>query len=742
MNNIIRNSILLFFLLLLSYSIQGQGKSNGLKEISIQEVSHNINKKTIDLRFSIDNQGQPMTINAPDIQVSEFYNNEKFDLNIERISSDHKNQIFIYLIDQKGGSDFVEPVFSSIKKSKTNNRLPLDCQTEPEYFESLDEIPGLIESKGAGKEAIVYIFTTANGSFSKENLKAEAKEKLINKIKNIDLDLNVFPIVCDPKVDRVFMESLSATTRSTADEPKLVEPVSVILVNAIQDIQKIFFDKYLIELTPPNPIYRGETRQISIKWKKDNKISAQENYGASWGTANNELDLRKTPPPTIHNWLNWFFIGAIIISGILAFFSVVIPIVKKSNFKKRFVQPYSEIKKPGMVQRDPLTGDPFEEDELIVTKCEHLTTLSSWEYNKNQCLYYPDSCQEGVANVDSSKFFSQEGINRYLNWLWFGTLGGLISWSIIALLKNFGLGLFEPVSYFLSNIYGIEGEMNAFSTEWLTGLSLGLGLTFSLAWVEQRGQSSKLSWAKIIMKSLFGGILAAQSFLIGYWLLRNVLPNPFLAGLITWLLLGIFLGLVISFKSSVEVKRGLLGGMLAGLLSFILYFFLADYWNSSEMLRMISFFLFGGVMGFIMVSIIKGMEDFELEYISPEKYRRVNPISKWLKTGIDIFIGSDAGCYVFVKWNDPAVQGRHAKLSFDGNHVYIHPIGETWVNNRVLPLNSPTVLKDKDIIKLGTESVTRIQFHEKRKSTASVVPEAQPVQAIPKVAPKIQIRKR
>ncbi len=736
--------ILLLFISIIACLLLPQhtlGQEASPPQIKIESVQPNELKKTIDLSFSIDNKGVPFSVNAPDLLITETYNGQKDTANIELIQSDHQGQEFLFLIDKTGNKEYVEPILTAIKKSLQSNRLPKESYQEALYFEEASEVIDLLKSKQ--EEQIVFLFADAQGAFAKNNLKESSKIKLQNAFKNFNPNTHFFPLFIAESGTQTFLNELVNLSPSTQDQFKQILPSPISLQNSLKDFQKLFFNRYLVEITPPNPIYRGEKRSLDIQWKKEPKLIASIDYGQDWATGNNELDLNKVPPPNIHNWLNWWFIGAIVISAILAFFSILIPLIKQYNFKQKYVSAYAKVKPQGVVKRDPLTGDPFEDEDLVVTKCEHMTSLSSWEYNKNQCLYYPDTCNSGVANLDSSKFFSQEGINRYLNWLWFGSLGGFIAWTLIALLKNLELGFIDSISHSLLDLFDLSSDyLSAFGNEWLTALALGLGLTFGLAWVEERGQSSQLSWLRIIGKSLLGAILAFAAFVIGYVLLKKFNLTPFVGGIVSWILLGVFLGSILSFKSSVELKRGILGGMLAGVIAFSIYYFLSDYWDSSELRRMFSFLLFGGVMGFILVSIIKGLEDFELEYIAPEKFRRINPISKWLKAGIDVFIGSDASCYVFVKWSDPSVQAKHAKLSFDGNHVYMEPMAETWVNNRILPLHSKTPLKDRDIIKFGANSITRLQFREKRKAVSTSPRAAVPQAQVSSVPPQIKIRKK
>ena len=71
-------------------------------------------------------------------------------------------------------------------------------------------------------------------------------------------------------------------------------------------------------------------------------------------------------------------------------------------------------------------------------------------------------------------------------------------------------------------------------------------------------------------------------------------------------------------------------------------------------------------------------------------------------------------CYVFIKWEDKSVGERHAKMVYYQSNVYIIPLHETLVNGVIIPENQKTPLMNNDIIQLGRESISKMQYKEKR----------------------------
>jgi predicted component of type VI protein secretion system len=91
----------------------------------------------------------------------------------------------------------------------------------------------------------------------------------------------------------------------------------------------------------------------------------------------------------------------------------------------------------------------------------------------------------------------------------------------------------------------------------------------------------------------------------------------------------------------------------------------------------------------------------------------VKPISKWLKNGMEVFIGRSAKCYVFIKWNDEHVEDKHAMLVLENGRVHIIALYETLLNGVIIPENQKVELNNDDIIQLGRYSNSKMQYKER-----------------------------
>jgi|GEM_PF-892149 len=562
-------------------------------------------------------------------------------------------------------------------------------------------------------------------------------EDVYNKLAQVDSSFLIFPVGLGNEVDVPFLNQIVDITPDTMDAASFADSPAQ-LDALFTSVVSEFAANYKIKVQPPpdRAIFNGSVRNLAVIWKETGK-QAERSY--QFGTQNAPIDLRSKPPTPLIHWINLFLGGLIVVFGVLAILVLIVPYFRKKNFREKYVKKYT--KEGNLKKSDPITLEPFETGDWVVDCCKTMMDLDTWEHNGNQCVNYPGClndakpCEGRGGNTGHEKFFSQKGIYRKLNWFWFGALGGLIAWFFYAIFQNIdmswfanGLDKIVNTSLVKSPLVGlgafenISQNMDTLSYQLLDGIGLGFGLCFSLALVEEMGQARKISLGRILLRTFLGMLLALVVFSIGFFLQYSILPSAYITGLLTWVVFGLVIGVVLSVKSTIYLGKGILGGLIAGFVAFHLYYGVTtldhDLW---PLAKLVGFILLGGILGVIIVAVVSRYEDFELEYVEPAKYRKINPISKWLKAGMDIFLGTDSSCYVYVSWNDPAVQPQHALLSYNTkkNLVFIEPQAETLINNKVIPLDAKTELQDGDLIQPGRNSVTRMRFKVKKPPSRS-----------------------
>lgn len=465
------------------------------------------------------------------------------------------------------------------------------------------------------------------------------------------------------------------------------KPLTVININKQETSAGI----YKLQARSAQMFYTGETHKIRVQWASESSVADSKAFAPGSLVA-------PFPTPDQFSWLDMMVIGLLIVSVFLLILSEGTSLYSRVLFRMKYVKKYREVKMPKVTKHDPLTDDPFRDDELVVVRCRTMTSLNTWKFQNHQCMNYPDCmhkanpCQDGENSTGYEKFFSQKGIYKKLNWLWLGSLGGVIAGIIWT---------------------ATRGIISGVLSQSIFGFMLGFTLATSLAYAEERGQGRAFSWMRVGLRGITGAAVGLALFSLGGFFASGI-GGGYVFQLLIWLFFGTALGYVLSLNSSILAVRGLLAGLAGSFVGFNIYYFLLLQFQNDSLAIVISLICFGAIMALIMVTVINRLEDFELEILSPPNFRqRIIPISKWLKLQYDIFIGSDQDNRVWVKWNDEVVLPEHAQLSYDKTNVYIEPFGETLLNGRRIPLHKKTCLKDGDVVQLGRDSVSRMQYREK-----------------------------
>lgn len=495
----------------------------------------------------------------------------------------------------------------------------------------------------------------------------------------------------------------------------------------------IDISNYTIDVVPRENrrVFRGEKRTYLVGLK-EKPFADTEIFSA--GAPTNPVIINSSQ--TWQTWAFYILFGIALVASILGICSLIVPFLRRSQFKRKYVNPY--VPKKGRRLYDPLTKEMIQEGELVVDKCQQVTPFNTWKGIGWHCPEYPEcaqnpffSCGGAGAPEEDTNFFAMHGIYRSLNWLWFGAVGGFIGWLLFSITKFFDLEGYKNIIGYVAKNAGDDllekVNIQDIANTTLSGIAFGVGLIFMLAWIEERGQSRDISWGRILLRTFLGALLAALVFFGGFYLLiSDFTTNIYLNGLLTWLAFGLVVGLVLSVRSTISFGRAILGGFLASALAYGLYLgisiFLGEY-NLYDLVQLLSLVVMGGILGLILEAVVASFEEFELEYISPNEYKRAaRPISKWLKSGIEITIGTAKGAYVPIKWEYEIVANEHAKLTYERGKVFITPLAETLVNGAIRPIGKASAMAAGDVIQLGRRSQTRLRLMGKEDNTPKQVP--------------------
>ncbi|MGB3799867.1 MAG: FHA domain-containing protein [Lewinella sp.] len=467
---------------------------------------------------------------------------------------------------------------------------------------------------------------------------------------------------------------------------------------------------HLIMVKPQDLVFSGRTRQYALV--DAHRADADTSYATfSMGSFNDPVRIGE-----LRQAVSWFgptLFGLLGVGGLLAVFYFLVPQIRRQQFRLAHVVPY--VSQPGRHVLDPMTREPIRSGDPVVNVCSMVVPLQTWKDCGDQCPHYPGCTNNnlqcsGAGRGQSLNFFALHGVNRRLNWIWFGALGGFAGWVLYALLAGAGREWLATAANSFSGYRNAETLLR----EAVLGACFGLGMTLMLAIMEERSQSRRISVRRIILRTLLGGLAATVAFGGGFLLLEGgIVPSPIWSAAISWTVFGVALGFVLTIRSTIERRRGLLGGLASGLIGFLVYWLSQEFLGTDLGPKVISLLVSGALLGLVLDTVVKLAENYEIEYVSPANYHRKVPLSKWLKSSWDIMIGTQPGSQVYIKWPDEHVLPEHARIKLEGGRVYLYPQGETLVNGQIIHGQKRVQLQSGDTLQLGRRSSTQMRFWER-----------------------------
>ena len=757
----IRIQLTAIILCLFSLCAQAQDYDYNLLYTQVDQMT---NKVVIGFEV-LTNEGG-LEVNSSNITLNERVNGKIKGLTIDRIEEpenlDNTSVTIVFLIDISGSmrGERMEKAKQAVILAISSASLPQNSKVYISTFdndisdnieitsETVESIVSPIDQRGKdtdlyrstivkineikdlpGKKILIALSDGVNDIKKNPYYKTNpplTREDVYAAAASADSSFFVFPVGLGSKAEVSFLQQLVESSPNPTD--------SVILANDPDFLKDIFLGlvsdftgTYRLFTIPESRIYLGEPRRLTATWGGVTKF-----FEYKAGAVNNEIDLRyKSRKARMRHWISLFAGGLTAILLTLVGLALFRPFLDRRRFKKKHVKNYQP--EPNRMRYDPITQDAIQEGDEVVMKCQQITLFTTWQ-TLGHCPSYP-SCTEFVNPCDGAgagegekKFFQQKGIDKIFNWLWFGAAGGFLAWVLYAATKFFDLKWFEKLFH---SVFASEAVAQKFGTskagrdllnnvdtihyDALQGLFLGTCICFALSLASELGDSRKRSALRIVLRAILAALIFLPIFVGGFLLQYFVIELPYPSGLITWAVFGLALGIFLSIRSNIEFKKAILGGLVGALLAYHVYYGISLLLTDFALAKLISFILMGAIFGAVIVTIITGLEDFDLVVQTPSQFRgSVKPISKWLKKGMEVYIGSMSKCYVFVKWTDEYVEGRHARMTYSEGRVWIEPLAETLLNGVILPENEQVMLNNDDIIQLGRYSVSRFKYREKR----------------------------
>ncbi|MFK7946528.1 MAG: VWA domain-containing protein [Saprospiraceae bacterium] len=610
------------------------------------------------------------------------------------------------------------------------NQVVEPLETQPNYHTDLyravhEKVTGLSTVEG---DKVLILLTDGRDeaelvpTYYEEDIERVSQNQVLETISGIDKEFRIFAVGIGNDANKKFLEQIALQTPNEGDGYKFgVAPEDlgstiqeqIITQLASNYILSVYFPK---ENDKYNTYGKSEGRNFIVRYTHNGE-TLETNKEATLAGFSKEIDFGiqyKSEEVSNPYWIGLW--GFLLLLLLLALFSAFVPMRNQYIFKNKFIKKYKEIKEPGVIIRDQYSRKEItNDDEELVIHNGKILTLKNWKWIKVNMKDNYGEFAEMFALENSGNFFSGKGYFKRLNWIWFGGIGGFLAWLIVQGLYTLNLESVPSIQESLQFLDTDKEISDSVLGDTLLGVAMGTGIIVALSIIEELGQSRAVNFGRILLRTLIGLVISMIVFFSISALTLKFISHPYLASLISWMILGITLGWVVSIQSSIEAINGIKAGLLAGFVAYnaMELFGILMTNVSPDLIAVLSYIIYGLVLGGTIFAVITRLESFELQFTSPSKHSgKVVGISKWLKYAPFITLGTDRSSEVLIKWDqeDPEAQPKHAKFTFKDNAVKIEALASLYINNKKLDPGKKITLQNDDEIKLGANGITKMKF--------------------------------
>lgn len=423
-------------------------------------------------------------------------------------------------------------------------------------------------------------------------------------------------------------------------------------------------------LNPAGKVFAGEERVITIHLKDPvSGITAGGNTSYAFGSVANPVSTGEEEE--LQRTMLWgLLIGLLILVVVLIIMQLIWPLINNQLFAWKYHKHY----KPGQGETKrscPYCRQLINENDLVVDRCEHVVHKHCWIENSHMCPEYGQNCQVGKQNYfDINDPFSKKNKLFYLSWVFFGLVGGFLSWVVYMLIKD--MSLFASLAGYLTDQFTSFNDPNrmAFISKITPLLAIGVvkGFFLSLlfAYTEEYRRINLLIALRILLRGVVGAAVGMLAFSLGSMLLLIVyIPFSNMAwDWIPWVFFGGLIGLALSFKTTIDWRHGLLGGIVSIIFSFFVLYGMAGFIGLYAVV--ITFMIYGAGLGAAIATVRSTSEKYFLRIVNGPREGSSIAIHKWMRARGEInevYIGTASSNEIQINWDDsPDIAEKHAMI--------------------------------------------------------------------------------
>ena len=441
---------------------------------------------------------------------------------------------------------------------------------------------------------------------------------------------------------------------------------------------------------PDFKVYRGLQRWLKVELINCDSIYAVGSKHYAVGSVYN--------PIIVGGVSNWHIIvqGVVISLCLLLcaylIFQYIVPWIRYRLFLRKYVTRYAgrNMVFNGM-QIDEVCyfcKAPFDKDDVIVARCEHVMHKSCWDENEYKCPEYGRRCKTGTHYYNMRKLQDPKNAPYYMKWLLAGILAGTLAW--LCFVVNIFGSAYDYLVRLVSEIpivptgHAVSDNMARLRLAELShtpyfGLYICFFVTLLLSMLSSHGS---WRWKRIVMllsKAIVAGCLGFCSFVFAIIVKHvfNLCGDVVWVDWIPWALNGFLVACIVSYKTDIKLSKSLWGASLSvvsGIGSMYIWDYSIDSQMDSRDLLLISCQIYSVGLALSLAYHSPKSERYFLRVEGAIKTMEV-ALYKWMNAQVinrRVTIGKSVDCNLQMSWDiNSQIAPIHAELVSSRGNIYL-----------------------------------------------------------------------
>ena len=342
---------------------------------------------------------------------------------------------------------------------------------------------------------------------------------------------------------------------------------------------------------PSGKVYRGVPYKLRIEIYSNatDSMVGSATTNIFLGTAYNPVIV--DDPGDIWMFVQGISLGLLALLLVYLVFQFLIPVIRYHIFKKKYVVKYVS---GSMSVGNVVVGEscyfckaPFQEDEEVVVKCEHVMHKSCWDEIGYHCPEHGKHCKHGSHYYNYKNLFDPKNASFYMKWILIAIVAAVFSWVFYMLYvtdlhstpETLIAQMMEPRIAEVGNSAVFNNAVSGVDQMPELGLFMGFFLTLVLAMNAVRRQEVKRRLLTLLLRAIIGAIGSYFLFYFFRYIVLAFKMGTYSAFVdwIPWSLMALLIACCATVWTRVRLKKYvMLITMVLGVLSMYMWSFLIN----------------------------------------------------------------------------------------------------------------------------------------------------------------------